>query len=114
MEVFLDVWVENNTTGERKKCNEATYTFVAVDQIGNPINVPPLVPKRKKKNDGSTGRFAAGNWLSSWPENETRRSRGIEGALLNQRVTNRKEVTNRSRRLPIPLFVHSQKIHNSL
>jgi acyl-CoA hydrolase len=45
MEVFIDVWVENNTTGEKKKCNEAIYTFVAVDQIGNPINVPGLTPE---------------------------------------------------------------------
>lgn len=45
MEVFIDVWVENNSTGEKKKCNEAIYTFVAVDQIGNPINVPQLIPE---------------------------------------------------------------------
>lgn len=45
MEVFIDVWVENNTTGEKKKCNEAIYTFVAVDQIGSPINVPQLIPE---------------------------------------------------------------------
>ncbi len=45
MEVYIDVWVENHTTGERIKCNEAIYTFVAVDQLGNPINVPELVPE---------------------------------------------------------------------
>lgn len=45
MEVFIDVWVENNQTGEKKKCNEAIYTFVAVDQLGNPINVPQLIPE---------------------------------------------------------------------
>ena len=45
MEVFIDVWVENNQTGEKIKCNEAIYTFVAVDQLGNPINVPPLIPE---------------------------------------------------------------------
>jgi len=45
MEVFIDVWIENNNTGEKKKCNEAIYTFVAVDQLGNPINVPPLIPE---------------------------------------------------------------------
>jgi acyl-CoA hydrolase len=43
MEVFIDVWVENNSTGQKIKCNEAIYTFVAVDQLGNPINVPPLI-----------------------------------------------------------------------
>lgn len=45
MEVYIDVWVENNATGEKIKCNEAIYTFVAVDQVGNPINVPELVPE---------------------------------------------------------------------
>ncbi len=49
MEVFIDVWVENNNTGEKKKCNEAIYTFVAVDQLGNPINVPPLVPESEEE-----------------------------------------------------------------
>src|SRR5471030_788688 len=37
MEVFIDVHVEDHITGEKKKCNEAIYTFVAVDQIGRPI-----------------------------------------------------------------------------
>jgi acyl-CoA hydrolase len=59
MEVFIDVWVENNTTGEKKKCNEAIYTFVAVDQLGNPINVPALIPEtddEKKRFDGALRR----------------------------------------------------------
>ncbi len=59
MEVFIDVWVENNATGERRKCNEAIYTFVAVDQMGNPINVPELVPEsdeEKARYDGALRR----------------------------------------------------------
>jgi acyl-CoA hydrolase len=59
MEVFIDVWVENNATGEKKKCNEAIYTFVAVDQLGNPINVPELIPEteeEKKRFDGALRR----------------------------------------------------------
>ncbi len=55
MEVFIDVWVENNTTGERKKCNEAIYTFVAVDQLGNPINVPALVPESEEEKQRYEG-----------------------------------------------------------
>ncbi|HRH64853.1 MAG TPA: acyl-CoA thioesterase [Bacteroidia bacterium] len=51
MEVFIDVWVENNTTGEKQKCNEAIYTFVAVDQLGNPINVPGLVPETEQEKE---------------------------------------------------------------
>ena len=49
MEVFIDVWVENNTTGQKIKCNEAIYTFVAVDQLGNPIHVPTLVPESEEE-----------------------------------------------------------------
>jgi acyl-CoA hydrolase len=45
MEVFLDVFVEDPVTGKREKCNEAIYTFVAVDQNGNPIQVPELIPE---------------------------------------------------------------------
>ncbi|MCX6290871.1 MAG: acyl-CoA thioesterase [Bacteroidetes bacterium] len=55
MEVFIDVWIENNQTGEKKKCNEAIYTFVAVDQVGNPINVPPLVPETDEEQKRFTG-----------------------------------------------------------
>jgi len=47
MEVYLDVFVENHTTGNRTKCNEAIYTFVAVDQVGAPIQVPELVPENE-------------------------------------------------------------------
>jgi len=45
MEVFIDVHVENHRTGEKSKCNEAIFTFVAVDQIGNTIEVPELIPE---------------------------------------------------------------------
>ena len=43
MEVFVDVWMENQSTKGRVKCNEAIYTFVAVDQLGNPISVPSII-----------------------------------------------------------------------
>ncbi|REJ80959.1 MAG: acyl-CoA thioesterase [Bacteroidetes bacterium] len=49
MEVFIDVWVENNVTGEKKKCNEAIYTFVAVDQLGHTINVPQLIAETEEE-----------------------------------------------------------------
>ena len=45
MEVFVDVYVEDPISGVRRKCNEAIYTFVAVDQLGGPINVPELIPE---------------------------------------------------------------------
>ena len=59
MEVYMEVFVEHHTTGERKKCNEAIYTFVAVDQLGNPINVPELVPEtpeEQRRFDGALRR----------------------------------------------------------
>lgn len=43
MEIFVDVFVEDAVTGAREKCNEAIYTFVAVDQNGGPIQVPELI-----------------------------------------------------------------------
>ncbi|MCX6274439.1 MAG: acyl-CoA thioesterase [Bacteroidetes bacterium] len=49
MEVYIDVWVEDRVTGERKKCNEAIYTFVAVDQHGAPLPVPELVPESEEE-----------------------------------------------------------------
>ena len=55
MEIFIDVWVETRTTGEKKKCNEAIYTFVAVDQLGNPINVPQLTPETEEEKSRYAG-----------------------------------------------------------
>lgn len=51
MEVFIDVWVEDNAANKKTKCNEAIYTFVAVDQLGNPIAVPQLVPESVEETE---------------------------------------------------------------
>ena len=45
MEIFIDVWTEDNQSGTKTKCNEAIYTFVAVDQNGSAIAVPPIKPE---------------------------------------------------------------------
>tara|TARA_B100000073_G_scaffold194276_1_gene160882 strand:- start:114 stop:629 length:516 start_codon:yes stop_codon:yes gene_type:complete len=45
MEVFVDVWMENKNQKGKKKCNEAIYTFVAVDKNGSPGQVPELIPE---------------------------------------------------------------------
>jgi acyl-CoA hydrolase len=55
MEVYIDVWVENHSTGERIKHNEAIYTFVAVDQLGNPIAVPEVVPETELEKNRYAG-----------------------------------------------------------
>jgi len=45
MEVLVDVFAENPMTGQRRHCNTAFFTFVAVDQAGNPLPVNQLQPE---------------------------------------------------------------------
>lgn len=45
MEVFLEVSAENIPSGKSQATNKAFFTFVAVDQSGNPILVPELIPE---------------------------------------------------------------------
>jgi acyl-CoA hydrolase len=45
VEVRMDVFAENIPSGTRNKSNEAYYTFVALDQDGHTIPVPPLLPE---------------------------------------------------------------------
>jgi len=45
MEVFIDVWIDDRESGLKSKANEAIYTFVAVDEAGNPVPVPPIKPE---------------------------------------------------------------------
>lgn len=51
MEVFIDVSVEDNTTGKKVKSNDATYVFVAVDQQGRPIEIPQLIPESPEEKE---------------------------------------------------------------
>jgi acyl-CoA hydrolase len=48
MEVYLDVWI-NNDDGGKTKANEAIYTFVAVDNEGNPIKIPEIIPESEEE-----------------------------------------------------------------
>ncbi len=43
VEVRLDVWAENIPSGHRIKSNEAYYTFVALDDNGQNIAIPPVI-----------------------------------------------------------------------
>ena len=45
MEIYVDVWIEDQKSEERTKVNEGIYTFVAVDKQGKPVKVPQLVPE---------------------------------------------------------------------
>ena len=60
IEIFVDVYIEDHTlAGKKIKANEAIYTFVAVDQLGNPISVPQVIPEtelEKKRYDGALRR----------------------------------------------------------
>tara|TARA_B110000459_G_C16232389_1_gene325539 strand:- start:32 stop:571 length:540 start_codon:yes stop_codon:yes gene_type:complete len=59
MEIFLQVFVEDHLTGEQSLCNEAMYTFVAVDQLGAPIAVPKMLPEtdeEQKRFEGALRR----------------------------------------------------------
>ena len=51
VEVRLDVWAENIPSGHRVKSNEAYYTFVAVDQSGRTIPVPPIIPETEEEKE---------------------------------------------------------------
>jgi acyl-CoA hydrolase len=60
MEVFVDVYIEDQTiSGKKTRANEAIYTFVAVDQLGNPINIPAISPEtdlEKERFEGALRR----------------------------------------------------------
>lgn len=45
MEVYIDVWIDDRESGEKTKANEAIYTFVAVDESGNPVKIPSVIPE---------------------------------------------------------------------
>lgn len=45
MEIYIDVWIEDRESGNKTKANEAIYTFVAVDETGNPVSVPQIEPQ---------------------------------------------------------------------
>lgn len=59
MEVFVDVWIEDRQSGEKTKVNEGIYTFVAVDETGKPVPIPPIEPEtdlEKERYDGALRR----------------------------------------------------------
>lgn len=45
MEIYMDVWIEDRESGIKSKANEAIYTFVAVDEMGTPVEVPEILPE---------------------------------------------------------------------
>ncbi len=55
MEIYIDVWIEEHSTGARTKANEAIYTFVAVDEDGKPTAVPELKPETDLEKERFAG-----------------------------------------------------------
>ena len=58
-EVFIEVYKEMQTTGTKIKCNEAMYTFVALNDKGESVAMPELVPESEleiKRFDGALRR----------------------------------------------------------
>lgn len=49
MEVFVKAVTEDLLTGERKVCTTAFLTFVAVDESGRPVPVPPVYPETEQE-----------------------------------------------------------------
>ena len=45
MEVYIDVWADNKSSKKSVKVNEAIFTFVAVDDKWNPVEIPKLIPE---------------------------------------------------------------------
>ncbi|HHP7237355.1 acyl-CoA thioesterase [Longibacter sp.] len=55
MEVELNVWAENPKEQTRTKSNRAFYTFVALDDDSNPIEIPAVDPQTEEEEE----RYAA-------------------------------------------------------
>ncbi len=49
MEVHVNVWAEDIPSNTKIKSNEAFLTFVAVDQMGSPIDVPEAIPENEEE-----------------------------------------------------------------
>ncbi|MFM9945984.1 MAG: acyl-CoA thioesterase [Bacteroidia bacterium] len=55
MEVFIEVWAENIPKGEKLKCNDAYYTFVALDSRNKPVRVPSVEPQTPEEIEKYAG-----------------------------------------------------------
>lgn len=51
MEVYMDVWIEDRESGIKSKANEAIYTFVAVNEMGVPMEVPEITPETELEKE---------------------------------------------------------------
>jgi len=59
MEVGVKVWVENYRSDENRHVSSAYLTFVAIDEAGNKLAVPPVIPEtedEKRRYEGAARR----------------------------------------------------------
>jgi acyl-CoA hydrolase len=49
MEVGVRVEVEDLRTGKRKHASSAYLTFVAIDEAGKPMAIPPVIPETEQE-----------------------------------------------------------------
>ncbi|MFQ6057703.1 MAG: acyl-CoA thioesterase [Anaerolineae bacterium] len=49
LEVGVRVEAEHPLTGERRHCATAYLTFVALDEAGRPVEVPPVIPETEEE-----------------------------------------------------------------
>ena len=60
MEIYVSVISEDLKSGERRVCASSFLTFVAIDERGNKLEVPPLIPEtefEKELNRSAPERF---------------------------------------------------------
>jgi uncharacterized protein (TIGR00369 family) len=51
MEVEIQVQAENPITGERTQTNNAYIVYVALDDTGNPVEIPSLIPETESEKN---------------------------------------------------------------
>lgn len=51
IETHVEVWAENLPTQNKYKCNEAFYSFVALDSNGKPKSSLPVIPETETEKD---------------------------------------------------------------
>lgn len=54
MEIHAVAWKKNTRIKKEMMINEAFFTFVAVDDAGNPLRIPPINPVSKEEKEAFT------------------------------------------------------------
>lgn len=57
MEVYIEVYAQNIPRNEKYKCNDAYYTFVAIDSRNKPVLVPTIEPETEMEKVKYEGAF---------------------------------------------------------